>query len=60
MSVLLQGCTTWTNKTTGEKTREKLHKDAAYYFKEILEAAPYKTAVELPLIYITNCYIPYL
>ena len=32
------------DETLGEKVRWKLHKDAICYFKQILEAAPDKTA----------------
>ena len=34
------------NKMLGEKARWELHKDAAYSFEQILEAAPYKTVVQ--------------
>ena len=49
MSVLLYGCTTKTNETIREKAWWELHKDAACYFKQILEAAPYKTAAVPPI-----------
>ena len=32
------------NEMIGEKARQKLHKNAACSFKQILEAAPYNTA----------------
>ena len=37
------------NKMPGEKARWELHKNAACCFEQILEAAPYKTAVVRPL-----------
>ena len=37
------------NEMRGEKARWELHKDAACCFEQILEAAPYKTAVVQPL-----------
>ena len=43
MSVLLYGCTIWTDETLGKKSWE-LNKDAI--FAPILEAVPYKTAAE--------------
>ena len=47
MLVLLYGCTTCTLMVE-EKKIDK-NKDAAYCFKQILEAAPYKTAAVWPL-----------
>ena len=38
------------NETLGEKVGWELHLDAACCFEQIREAAPYKTAAELPLI----------
>ena len=48
-SILLYGCTTWTNETIGEKAWWELHKNVKCFFFQILEATPYKTAVVQPL-----------
>ena len=50
MSILLYGCTTWTNKMLGEKARQELNKDATCCIQQILKAAPYKTKAVWPLI----------
>ena len=44
VSVPLHGCTSWTI-TIREKARLEIHKDVVCCFKQILEVAPYKTAV---------------
>ena len=51
MAVLLYDCTTITLTKCQEK---KLHKDAACCFEQILEAAPYKTAVQPLTSHLTN------
>ena len=40
VSVLQYGCTIWTVKTIGEKTKLKLRKNATWSFKKLLETAP--------------------
>ena len=39
-----------TNKTHGEKTRGKLHKNSTSYFEQILETTPNETTAIWPLI----------
>ena len=41
-SILLYGCTTWTNKTAEEEARRQLHKNAASNLEQVLAATPTK------------------
>ena len=47
-SILLYGCTTWTNKMAGEKARRQLHKNAASNLEQVLAATPHKTPTVRP------------
>ena len=47
-SILLYGCTTWTNKTAGEEARRQLHKNAACNLEQVLAATPHKTPTVRP------------
>ena len=47
-SILLYGCTTWTNKTAGEEARRQLHKNAASNLEQVLAATPHKTPTVRP------------
>ena len=43
------------NQTYGEKARRQLHKNAASYTDQIIEATPYKTAaVRIPTVHHEN------
>ena len=54
-SILLYGCTTWTNKTAGEEARQQLHKNAASNLEQVLAATPHKTpTVRPPAFYHEN------
>ena len=47
-SILLYGCTTWTNTTAGEEARRQLHKNAASNLEQVLAATPHKTPTVRP------------
>ena len=47
-SILLYGCSTWTNKTAGEEARRQLHKNAASNLEQVLAASPHKTPTVRP------------
>ena len=47
-SILLYGCTTWTNKMAGEEARQQLHKNAACNLEQVLAAIPHKTPTVRP------------
>ena len=47
-SILLYGCTTWTNKTAGEEARWQLHENAASNLEQVLAATPHKTPTVRP------------
>ena len=54
-SILLYGCTTWTNKTAGEEARRQLHKNAASNLEQVLAATPHKKpTVQPPASYHEN------
>ena len=54
VSILLYGCTTWTNKTAGE-ARWQLHKNAVSNLEQVLAATPHKTStVRSPASYHKN------
>ena len=55
VSVLLNGCTTWTNKMPGEKARQELHKDVCTLSGTNPGRKSCKTAVVEPYIsHLTN------
>ena len=47
-SILLYGCTTWTDKMAGEEARRQLHKNAASNIEQDLAATPHKTPTIRP------------
>ena len=49
VSVLLYGCTTWTNEMDGNKTRWELYKNTTCCFEQMLEATHHKVAAVQPL-----------